>query len=106
MCKLLKLIQGGKLKKLLVLLAASLLTLSAKAQEERLQSLDKMKKNVYYLLTENRAKALNIDLVKLKLENSVTSKELVTVFLDENAQLNLSIFDEAAFNQLAMDIIK
>lgn len=88
------------------MLAITMVTLSAKANQEKLPIISKMKVNVRYLLTENRAKALKIDLDLLRVAMAVKESEQVAVLLDENAQLNLSIFDQDAFNQFAMDIVK
>jgi hypothetical protein len=94
------------MKKLLLDLGTAMLAVTAKANQKTLPNLANMKVNVRYLLTEKRARSLNIDLALLKAAMAVKETEQVAVLLDENAQLNLSIFDEEAFNQIAMDIIK
>lgn len=94
------------MKKLLLVLSTVLVMLSAKASADRLPDPASMRKNIHYLLTEKRARSLNIDLSKLKRDLSVKETELVTVLLDENEQLNLAIFDEEVFVGMAMDIIK
>lgn len=93
------------MKKLLTVLSA-LIAISAQAKDEKLPDPAKMRVNVLYLLTENRAKALKLDLSQIKRELSVRETEKVAVYLDEKQELNLSIFDEESFNQLSMDIIK
>lgn len=93
------------MKKLLTVLSA-FIAISAQARDEKLPDPAKMRKHVLYLLTENRAKALNLDLLQIKRELAVKESERVAVYLDEKHELNLSIFDEESFNQLAMDIIK
>lgn len=94
------------MKKLLLVLGTAMLAVTAKAKQEVLPNPANMKVNVRYLLTENRARALNIDLALLKAAMAVKETEQVAILLDEKAQLNLSIFDEGVFNQLSMDIVK
>ncbi len=93
------------MKKLLTV-ASAIIAISAQAKSEQLPDPVKMKKNVLYLLTENRAKVLDLDLNQIKREFSVMETEKVVVYLDQQYELNLSIFDEDAFNVMAMDIIK
>lgn len=83
-----------------------MIAICAQATEQELPNPAKMRTNVLYLLTENRAKALNLDLSKIIRDLSVRDSERVAIYLDEKRELNLSIFDEQTFNQLAMDIIK
>lgn len=93
------------MKKLLTVLSA-MVAMSAQATEQKLPNPAKMRTNVLYLLTDNRAKALSLDLSQIKRDLSVKESERVAIYLDEKRELNLSIFDEQTFNQLSMDIIK
>lgn len=93
------------MKKLLTVLSA-IIAISAQAKDQNLPDPAKMRANVLYLLTENRAKALNIDLSQIKRQLSVKESERVAIYFNEKSELNLSIFDEETFNQLSMDIIK
>lgn len=99
-------ITGGTMKKILLALGTAMLALSAKANQEGLPNSANMKVNVFYLLTDKRAKALNIDVTLVRAAMDVEDGQQLAVLLDEQAQLNLSIFEEGVFNQMAMDIVK
>jgi len=93
------------MKKLLIWISA-IVSMSAEANAQQQVQPESMRRNVYYHLSPERAAALKINLEKLKRDLAVRNSEIVTVLLDENDQLNLSIFDHEVFSVMAMDIIK
>ncbi len=89
--------------KRLLLLAASIISASASAGELKSVNLEK---NIFYVLTRDRADALKIDFDGLMRELNVSEDETVTLVLDEDSNLNLQIFDNEVFGSLRADIVK
>lgn len=76
---------------------------AAQVQADPVRQLDKVKVGVYYSLTPLIAAALNISMADLQREMKVQANEKILFKVQENGELNLSIYDDASFRMMRAD---
>lgn len=93
-----------KLAKILVLALAVSLVRPAFAQDAEVEKL--MVRGQYYVLSREFAEKLALDYDLILNEYKPTAKEFLAVKIDEQNQIDVSIFDNSQFASARMDIVQ
>jgi len=83
----------------------ALLTLGAQGAQANTRTAN-LKPDVYYSLTTAAAKALDIDLLKLKSLVTLQESEELAFKVHEDGELDLSIYNGGIFTQIRADIVE
>ncbi len=78
----------------------------AKASADQSQASVKIQKGVYYALTSDAAKALEINLGRLIEEAQLNNAQQLAFQVQEDGELDLSIYEGGVFTKLRSDIVK
>jgi len=89
-----------------VFVLASLLASFANASDKPEFRLNDIQPKFYYVLNRERARSLNLDYDLMVERLQVRQNERMLLHLNEENELNLSIFDDAAFSRIVADIVK
>lgn len=76
------------------------------AQASADQSQETVQTGVYYALTVDAARALNINLGRLIEDVQLHNRQQLAFQVQEDGELNLSIYEDGAFTSLRSDIVK
>lgn len=79
---------------------------AAQACGDKAVDLGALKKGIYYSLTPSAAKAMKIDLQKLTELAQAKSASDLAFQVKQDGELDLSVFENGAFQILAADIVK
>ena len=76
------------------------------AQASADQSQETVQEGVYYALTADAARALDINLGRLIEDVQLHNRQQLAFQVQEDGELNLSIYEDGAFTSLRSDIVK
>ncbi len=76
------------------------------AQASADQSQETIQMGVYYALTADAARALDINLSRLIEDVQLHNRQQLAFQVQEDGELNLSIYEDGAFTSLRSDIVK
>lgn len=78
----------------------------ARASADQSQPQLAVQKGVYYVLTSEAARALEINLERLTQEAQLNNAQQLAFQVQEDGELDLSIYESGVFTKLRSDIVK
>lgn len=78
----------------------------AQANADQSQAPMAVQKGVYYVLTSDAAKALQVNLGRLTKEVQLNNAQQLAFQVQEDGELDLSIYESGVFTRLSADIIR